>query len=291
MQNYQTETAANSPQTTNINQPLINATPLPAPDNPPWNWGMGLLVWFASVLFIVVIPSIAIIFYVISKGYPLGDSKQLAELVQNDPTAILVNILAVIPAHILTIAVAWAVVTNLKKFSFREMLGWKLGGFRVWYVIPIIICFYLLAFLLTQIFGDQDNELLKILRSSRTVVYAVAFMATFTAPLVEEVVYRGVLYSSFQKRFGVAKAVFLATALFALVHVPQYYPSAATIITICVLSLVLTLIRARTNNLLPCIILHTVFNGIQSLGLILEPYLDNLIKQTDPQAAFFHFFK
>ena len=253
---------------------------------------MGLLVWFASVVFIIVIPSVAVIAYVISKGYNLTDSKQLAAAIQSDPNAILVNILAVIPAHLLTIAAAWAVVTNFNKFSFKEMLGWRWGGFRFWHLVAILAGFFGLAYSLTLIFGDQDNELLRILRSSRTVVYAVAFMATFTAPIVEEVVYRGVLYSSFLKRFGVAKAVILATLLFALVHVPQYYPNAATIISICVLSLVLTLIRAKTKNLLPCIVLHTVFNGIQSAGLILEPYLrEQIQKIPDPAALFFHFFK
>ncbi|MGI8555216.1 MAG: CPBP family intramembrane glutamic endopeptidase [Pyrinomonadaceae bacterium] len=284
MQNYETTAAADFPQPTD-NQVLTTVPQQPAPDNPPWNWAMGLLVWFASIVFIVIIPSAAIIFYVVSKGYNLTDTKQLAEAIQNDPTAILVNILAVIPAHLLTIAAAWAVVTNLNKFSFTKMLGWRWGGFKLWHLIVILVGFFGLAYLLTLVFGDQDNELLRILRSSRAVVYAVAFMATFTAPLVEEVIYRGVLYSSFQKRFGVSKAVFLATALFALVHVPQYYPNAATIISICVLSLVLTLIRAKTKNLLPCIVLHTVFNGIQSIGLILEPYLREQVQKTPDSAA------
>ena len=291
MQNNETNTAENFPQPIG-NQNFIEISPPLSPDNPPWNWAMGLLVWFASVVFIIVIPSVAVIIYVINKGYNVTASKQLAAAIQSDPNAILVNILAVIPAHLLTIAAAWAVVTNFNKFSFREMLGWRWGGFKFWHLLAILAGFFALAYSLTLIFGDQDNELLRILRSSRTVVYAVAFMATFTAPIVEEVVYRGVLYSAFLKRFGVSKAVILATALFALVHVPQYYPNAATIISICVLSLVLTLVRAKTRNLLPCIVLHTVFNGIQSVGLILEPYFhDQVQKVPDSAAFFFHLLK
>jgi membrane protease YdiL (CAAX protease family) len=59
---------------------------------------------------------------------------------------------------------------------------------------------------------------------------------------------------------------------------------------ICLLSLALTLIRARTGNLLPCIVLHTVFNGIQSLLLILQPYI-NFGSTTEQQAALLHLWK
>jgi len=52
----------------------------------------------------------------------------------------------------------------------------------------------------------------------------------------------------------------------------------------------LTLVRVRAKSLLPCIILHTAINGIQSVYLILEPYLgvDNAAQQ---QAALFNLLK
>jgi membrane protease YdiL (CAAX protease family) len=103
------------------------------------------------------------------------------------------------------------------------------------------------------------------------VVYIVAFVATFTAPFVEEVVYRGVLYSAFQRWLGVPGALIITTFLFALVHVPQYWPSYSTIFLLTLLSLILTTIRVKTGNLLPCIIFHTIFNGLQSISLIAEP--------------------
>ena len=39
------------------------------------------------------------------------------------------------------------------------------------------------------------------------------------------------------------------------------------------LSVVLTLIRARTGRLLPCFVVHLVFNGVQSVIILLEPYI------------------
>ncbi|MBX7171384.1 MAG: CPBP family intramembrane metalloprotease [Pyrinomonadaceae bacterium] len=292
--NFNSDKLANveNQQIQDYNEPLkVQLENLPAepqkftPNNPPWNSGIAFLMWVASILFILVIPTFGVIFYVVAKGINITDSAKLTEAIQNDPNAILANIICVIPAHLLTILLAWLVVTSTRKHSFREMLGWQWGGFNIFYLVGIVIAFFIFAAILSNFIPEQDNDLLKILRSSRINVYFVAFMATFTAPLVEEVVYRGIMYSAFQRTFGVVGGVALVTFLFALVHVPQYYPSVATIIMICLLSLVLTLVRAKSENLLPCIILHTIFNGIQSLLMIAEPYLKQFVPEQKTQAG------
>ena len=56
-------------------------------------------------------------------------------------------------------------------------------------------------------------------------------------------------------------------------HVPQYWPNIAVISSITLLSVALTVLRARTGRLLPCIAVHFVFNGIQSVIIVAEPYL------------------
>jgi len=292
VQNYESNQSENFPQSS-FEKDIIPAEALPvSPDNPPWNSWMAILVWVASVAFIVIVPGFFVLPYLASQSTDLADKAQILEMAQKDPTAILLNILGIIPAHLLTLLLAWLVVTRYKKFSFRETLGWRWNGFNFWNCLIILGGFYILAAVAGHYFPEQENELLRILRSSRTAVYVVAFMATFTAPLVEEVVYRGVLYSAFQRAVGVPLSVLLVTFLFALVHVPQYYPSYSTIFLICLLSLVLTLIRVRTKNLLPCIALHTVFNGSQSLLLILQPYIEKYMETQQPQpASFFDLFK
>ena len=245
----------------------------PSPNNPPWNSGVAFLVWLASVALIIIIPTIAVGIYIAANNFDITNREQLAEILKTDINATVLQILAIIPAHILTLVLAWAVVTRFNKFSFRQTLGWKFNNFKVWHIILIIFVIFALAGGLTSYFGEQDNELLRLLRSSRTAVILIAILATFTAPIVEEVIYRGILYSALQRTVGVWLAVFLVTMLFAVVHVPQYAADYVSISMICLLSLVLTLVRVWTNNLLPCIILHFVFNGIQSLMLLLEPYI------------------
>ncbi len=263
----------------------------PTPNNPPWNSGVAFGVWFVSVAFIILVPSLILLPYVLSITGQYADNLELVEFIKSDPTAIILQIAAVIPAHILTILLAWFVVTRMRIYSFRETLGWRSGGMAWWHYILIAVGFFILASVVGNYFPEQENDLIRILKSSRTAVYLVAFMATFTAPLVEEVVYRGILYSAFQRTFGVTIAVISVTLLFAVVHVPQYYPSVSTIVLLTILSLILTLIRVRTDNLLPCIILHTIFNAIQSVVLIIEPYIKTESPAGDVPSAVIHLFK
>lgn len=262
-------------------------TEIPTPDNPPWNILTAIGVWLMSVFLIVVFPIFFVAPLFFNQGIDLADRDALAKLLTTDQTAILLQLLSVIPAHVFTILLAWLVVTGFKKYSFRQTLGWDWNGFKVWHAFAITIFFFALAIGLKTIFPEQENELDKILSSSRAAVFLVAFFATFTAPIVEEVVYRGILYSALQRRFGIILAVSFVTILFAAVHIPQYssnnVPDYGTIIVLLMLSLVLTLIRVKTNNLLPCVVLHTVFNGIQSILLIFSPYLLPLSEQPKVQ--------
>lgn len=259
----------------------------PTPNNPPWNSGVAFLVWLTSVFFIAAVPVIILLPFALSQNINVSDQSVFTEFLKT-PQAIFVQVVSVIPAHILTLIVAWMVITKFRKHSFFKTLGWKWNGFNWWKCLLILLGIFIIAAVTSSFFPEQDNDFLKILRSSRMTVLAVAFLATFSAPLVEEVVYRGVLYSAFQRTFSIPIAVVIVTILFSIVHVPQYLGSPSTIFLIFVLSFALTFVRVRYDNLLPCIILHFFINGIQSVGLLLEPYLpvpDNL--NTLPETASF----
>lgn len=257
-------------------EPIENVGPTapePTPDNPSWTSLEAIAVWIVSVLLIVMVPAMLLLPYLATLDPPVTETADIVEFAKSDPTSIVLQMLGILPAHLLTLVLAWLVVTRVKRYSFLKLLGWQSGGFRWWHYLIILGGFFMIAAVVGHYFPEQENELIRILSSSRTAVYIVAFVATVTAPLVEEVVYRGVLYSAFQRSVGTAAAFCLVTLLFALVHVPQYMPSYSTIFLLTLLSVTLTLVRVQTGNLLPCVILHTLFNGLQSMLLILEPYI------------------
>src|SRR5688572_10695144 len=186
---------------------LFEPTPAPiSPDNPPWSVWAAIGTWAFSVMLIVLMPVIFLAPYLATSGVMNQGSEALSEFATKDPTAIVLQMLAIIPAHLLTLAFAWAVTTKFGQYSVRDTLGFTTGGVRWWHYLLIFVGFFALAAVVGSFFPETENQLIRILQSSRTALLVVAFMATFTAPLVEEVIYRGVLYSALQRSIGVTAA-------------------------------------------------------------------------------------
>lgn len=254
-----------------VPQPPVPACE-PTPNDPPWNSWAAAGVWAFSVLLILILPSLFVLPYLAQSGVQLSDKEGLRQFAMSDPTAVVLQLASIIPAHLLTIALCWLVVTRMRKFSFFKTLGFRMGGYKWWHFLLILIGIFACIAVISSVFPEQDNDLLRMLRSSRSAVYLVTILATFTAPFVEEVVYRGVVYSAFQRSMGTIAAVVIVTFMFAGVHYLQYWGSPGTIILITILSLTLTLVRSTSKNLLPCIILHFIFNGLQSVIILQQSF-------------------
>jgi len=167
---------------------------------------------------------------------------------------------------------AWLVVTRIRRRPFWRTLGWGwTPQFKLVHAIGLAFLMIGVAILSERALPHQETDLEKFLKMGMAVRLMVAALAVVTAPLIEEIVYRGVIYSSAEGLMGKGVAVIFVTLLFALVHVPQYWGSVASIVAILSLSLVLTLLRAWTGKLLPCVATHLVFNGIQAAFLLLAP--------------------
>ena len=206
--------------------------------------------------------------------YRAGGSVGFDKSLLTDKTAIFLSILAVIPAHLLTLGVAWAVVTRLGQRPFWPALGWSWSrNFGFWASAGLALLLLVIGVAITKLIGGEETQLDQLIASSTAARYTTAFLATVSAPLVEEVVYRGILYSALQKALGAGWAIVGVLALFTLVHVPQYWPNYGVIAVIGLLSFALTLVRAYTGRLLPCFVIHLVFNGVQAMFLIFGPYL------------------
>jgi uncharacterized protein len=252
----------------------------PDPNNPPWSLLQAILTWIASMI-LLLLPQLIALPYLVSHYRGL---RPTPEILLADKTFIIIVVAGILPAHLITLILAWAVVTRLGKVSARKALGWSWGsGFGLGQSVGLALLLFVMAWIITLILGGQETELERILQSSRVAALLIAFIATATAPLVEEIIYRGVLYPALQRTMGMIPAVIIVTLMFAGPHVPQYWPNLAAISSITLLSIALTITRARTGRLLPCFVIHLVFNGIQSLIILFEPNLRALLEHWKPQ--------
>jgi membrane protease YdiL (CAAX protease family) len=251
-------------------------------EHPPWGLLAALLTWFASVA-LLFLPQFLALPYIMSH---YRGQRPTAEVLLADKTVIVILIAGILPAHLITLAIAWAVATRFGKVPAKAALRWAWGnrmGFLRSVVVAVIL--FAAAWLIVLAFGGRETELERIINSSRAAALLIAFMAVATAPLVEEIVYRGILFPAWQRLIGSVPAVIIVTLMFAIPHVPQYWPNLAVIFSITLLSATLTTIRARTRRLLPCYVIHLVFNGIQAVVIVADPYLRSLGNPPQPKAA------
>jgi len=249
------------------------------PNNPRWGVFAALALWFASVAVQFFTPLFFIIPFAIHRGLNLGSpdfARLTLELSVTDKTAIFLQILSILPAHILTLVMVWALVTRLGKRPFLSSLGWRsVNRHGYWegaaFVITGVVLFLVAAPLTKFLGGDKTTQLEQLINSSLASRYTIAFLAVFTAPFVEEFVYRGVVYSALQRAIGTNAAVIFVLGLFTLIHVPQYWPNLGVISAVALLSIVLTIVRAYSGRLLPCVVIHMSFNAVQALLLLIEP--------------------
>jgi membrane protease YdiL (CAAX protease family) len=294
----------------------------PDPNNPPWGIGGALLVWVASIVLIVLMPVVFFLPYAWSKGFHSGMpnyAQALTEFALSDKTAVILQVVSLIPSHLLTLILVWAVVTRFGKKPFWAAIGWGWPQNLPWPLGLMIsaglgVVLFMIGGFIAWLFGaEKPTQLEQIINSSLAARYLISFLAVFTAPFVEEFVYRGVLFSALQRevglivtrimafafgveldsksrnRVGVWAAVVMVLALFTIIHVPQYWPNFGVIAAVALLSIVLTLVRAYSGRLLPCIVIHLVFNGIQAIILLIEPHIKPLIPSAEraaPTAAF-----
>ncbi|MGH9908846.1 MAG: CPBP family intramembrane glutamic endopeptidase [Pyrinomonadaceae bacterium] len=260
------------------------------PNNPPWGLGGALTVLISSIALQLFFSLLFFIPYALSRGLnPTSPDfgKELTEFALTDKTAILLQVLALLPAHLLSFGIVWVVVTRFGKKPFLASLGWRWS-----HNVEIVKCVGLAFLLFGAAWGiawllgtEKQTALEQIINSSVAARYSIAALAVFTAPFVEEFIYRGVLYSALQRLVGVTGAVVIVLGIFTLIHVPQYWPNFGVIAAIGLLSIVLTIIRAYTGRLLPCVLIHFVFNGIQSVILLLEPLLPRLGPAPEPTTS------
>ena len=243
---------------------------------PDWfNLVKAILVWVASIILLVAVQLIVTVPYFVYIWVTTGPPN-LQALTQDKIVAFL-SIVAVLPSHLLTLVLIWLMVTEGRKRPFWHAVGFEWPENSRPAVI-MLACVGLALVLLalggvaTHFWGGSKTQLDLLVESSIPARFATAFVAVFTAPLVEELVYRGVLYSALERTLGKIIGVIFVSLLFAGVHVFQYIDNIAVIAVISLLSVTLTVVRAYTGKVLPSFIIHLVFNGIQSIVIALWPF-------------------
>jgi len=96
---------------------------------------------------------------------------------------------------------------------------------------------------------------------------AAGLLTVVLAPAGEETLFRGILYPTIKQAGFPKLALWLTSLTFAAIHL-----NVVTFLPLLVLSLLLTLVYEKTNNLLAPITAHSAFNAVQFVSLYIEQY-------------------
>lgn len=242
------------------------------PDNPGWTVGGGIGVWGISVLLIFIAAFTVQIVWMIQFQAVHGKMPTVKDF---GPNVTFWSIISTFVAHLLTLAVCLVFIRRNSRVGFAESLGldWfrNLTSQRLMILTTCVLLtpvFLFLGGVLQKYIPSSRTQLDEVLRAGLHVRVAIALIAAFSAPLVEEIVYRGVLFGALRKSFDEIASITIVSLMFLAVHVPQYWGGWAGLTLLALLSVTLTVIRARTKSVLPGIVMHFIFNGIQAVGII-----------------------
>lgn len=244
------------------------------PDNPYWGPIVGIGVWIFSCISPAFLFIPWLVFEIAIGNLPNFGSNEL-ELWLTSPRGLLVSVVMTLVGHLLTIGLCWVLVTRWGRQPFFETFGWNWGGLslsgRFGLVAGVVIGVVLLQPILRLVLPEAEvTPFEEMLKSSMLVRIMLVAMAVLTAPIVEEMVYRGVLYSGLRKKIGVVASTIIVTLLFGGVHQPQYKGAWASLVGLVVLSFLLTLVRVKTRSLLPSVVIHLVYNSIGATFILLS---------------------
>lgn len=150
-------------------------------------------------------------------------------------------------------------------------------SFNVLILVPLTFFLWAAHILIGEVNLELDKvlppppwfwELFNKIFESDFGIYGAILKVAVLAPIVEELIFRGVIMHGLMRNYSKFTAVFVSALMFALFHLnPWQFP--ATFI----LGLVLGILMVRTRNIFLCILGHAINNG---LVLISIQYWDQL---------------
>ncbi len=225
----------------------------------------AVLLYFATQMMVGVVLIVAFIF---ASGKPLTEPGELMGLGQNG----LLNGLVVLIAAALSLPMIYTLVVKVVKRPFAEVIRWRSpANLPAWMGIVIALGAGLIFDGLTLALGKPlvPPTIRALYQGSAWGVVVLAFAVIAAAPLMEEILFRGLLYTALAARVSVPAGVAITSLAFGAVHVCTYGTDWYSILQTLVMGLVLTLLRAWTRSVWPSAVTHVTNNLYSTVEILI----------------------
>lgn len=149
---------------------------------------------------------------------------------------------------------------------FRS-LGWRQAHFNLAVAgIAGVALALALSFVAALIHTPQIKTPFDKLSSSPASLIFLGIMAVVLAPIFEELLFRGFLQPVISRSVGTLLGVVLTAVLFGLLHAPEYSWAWQYAVSVTLAGIAFGWLRAKTNSIIPGVVMHGCFNGIQVIA-------------------------
>ena len=157
--------------------------------------------------------------------------------------------------------------------GWHQLPAWKMS--RGSTVLALIAGGILLSFLVgaaAQLHPPKEQlPVEQVMQDHRTALFFL-LMAVLIAPVIEETLFRGFLYPVVARSFGIPAGIIITGILFGLLHGSQLGNNLWLIVIMSTVGALFTWIRARFDTVLASFIVHTAYNGVQVIGVLIATH-------------------
>jgi membrane protease YdiL (CAAX protease family) len=267
-----------------------------------WSWPHLMLFGVFGFISLFVVQLTFFIYYT-PPGRHFANKQEFEQFVFSKP---FFAIGSMVVWEALLILFLYVTIAVLPDAPFWRSLGWrKIGPYNParpggpWRYLFLGCMLSIGVFIATAKTKAPENAPIEELFKHRSTMFLFIAMAVLFAPLVEETLFRGYLFpllarfssflacslgadSSVAVRGGIGSSIVLTGLLFGLVHGYQLGWSPSLVLTLTIVGVVLTYVRARTGTVYASYLLHLGYNSTFALASIIGFFATKGFTQMPP---------
>jgi membrane protease YdiL (CAAX protease family) len=226
-------------------------------NNVPWSWLTAIGLPIAHVVIQIALGVAAVSLLSVTLLATSHFSQE--NLLQSASSGVFTGTIGAL-GGVMSLALIYGVVTRLRKRPFRATIG-LVGNGRIWpAAFGAVILGGAMDTVTLALHKPVVPDALQPLFTGAPSVVAMVVFAVIVTPLVEELLFRGVLFPVVARSLNTIWAVILVSGLFGLAHVVTYGLDAYLILQALAAGIYLPWLRVRTSSLVPSVAAHTALN-------------------------------
>ncbi|MBJ8082522.1 CPBP family intramembrane metalloprotease [Bacillus cereus group sp. N14] len=170
-----------------------------------------------------------------------------------------------------------AAVVTIVLFAYKPVLHfikniWDVSvlknGKTYLYLLIGFIIIELTQYVMLELFSFESAEQqrdqlgsLGLQNSLQSIIYVLS--VAIITPIKEEILYRGILYRFFEKKYSFLVGIIISSFIFGILH--GGFP-----VTAMIMGIVFAMLYKKTQSIVPSIILHIVWNLLVSISMIVS---------------------